>query len=81
MQSIFKILMQGPLEEYFTQIPTRSFHKDPVRDHARDLLEDPYKSFSQGPVQIVLRPLTAFHKDLQKIFSQGLAQRSSTART
>jgi hypothetical protein len=28
MQRIFKILMQGPLEEDFSRISTRSSHKD-----------------------------------------------------
>ena len=52
MQKIFKILMQGPLEEDFNRISTRSFQKVP--DHVRTprgFHQDLFKSVSQGPAQ------------------------------
>ena len=71
MQSIFKILMQGPVRDH-ARTP-RGFHQDvfkifsqgPVQDHAKA-----FDSISQGPVQDHARqgPLKRFQKDLYKIF-------------
>jgi len=55
MQRIFKILMQGPLEEDFNGISTRSSHKDLYQiiyiRTPRGFHHDLFESFSQGPVQ------------------------------
>ena len=51
---IFKILMQGPLEEDLNRISTKSFSQGFVPDHVRTPTgchQDLFKSFVQGPVQ------------------------------
>jgi len=60
MQTIFKILMQGPLEEDFNRISTRSSHKDRYRDHARTLRgfhQDLCKIFSQTDREAEMKTL------------------------
>ena len=78
MQSIFKISMQGPLEEDFNGSPwdlltrtcTRSY-KDTCKDTERispGALQDLPTRTCTRLYKIRLRPLTAFHYDLCKIF-------------
>jgi len=53
MQSIFKILIQGSLEEDFNRISRKSFHKDLyeiMQGHLEDFTRT-FKIFPQGPVQ------------------------------
>ena len=78
IQSIFKILMRGSVEEDFNRISTRSSDKDlhrimqgPLREEfirisTRFSYKDLYK-IMQGPV-------TRFHEDLHNICSQGSPQ-------
>ena len=54
MQSIFKILMQGPIREDFNRTSTRSSHKDRykiMQGLLRGFHHDLYKVFSKGPVE------------------------------
>ena len=53
-ESIFQILMQGPVEEGFNKIPTQSSRKDLykiMQGPLRGLHQDLYKIFSQGMVK------------------------------
>ena len=62
--------MQGPLEEDFHKI----FSQGPVRDHARTYRGFHQDLFSRAHKDLnMLKPLTAFHPDPHKTFSQGLA--------
>ena len=78
-QSIFRIFMQGPLEDDFNGIPTRSSHKD--RDHARtsqrfiristrDSRKGLTKIFMPGPLRdshkIIMKGPAAAGKDLTR---------------
>ena len=75
-QGIFKISMQGPLEDDFSRISTRSSHKDLyeiMQGHLEDVTRT-YSIASDKVLKIMQRPLTAFHQDLHKIFPKGRVQ-------
>ena len=62
-------IMQGPLEEEFNKISTRSSHKNLCKIMQGPLSgfhQDPHNIFSQGPLQdhALQGPLRGFHQDL-----------------
>ena len=64
MQSIFKILMQGPLEKDSNRISTRFSHKDLyeiMQGHLEDFTRVSSRSSDKAPYKIMLRHVAAFH--------------------
>jgi hypothetical protein len=77
MQSIFKILMQGPIREDFNRTSTRSSHKDRykiMQGLLRGFHHDLYKVFSKGPVEDLDQDL---HARTTTRISQDLDTRNS----
>ena len=77
IQSIFKILMRGSVEEDFNRISTRSSDKDlhrimqgPLREEFIRITRFSYKDL----YKIMQGPVTRFHEDLHNICSQGSPQ-------
>ena len=77
MQRTLKILMQGPLEEDFNRICTRSPHKDPhqtTQIHREGASRTSSRASHKDLHKIMQRPLKVFHQDLHRIFTQGVVK-------
>ena len=76
MQSIFKILMQGPLEKDSNRISTRFSHKDLyeiMQGHLEDFTRASSRSSHKDPYKIMLR------QDLDQDLHARTHERSSQA--